>query len=111
MSRATTCARSWSCAGTGARASVRKLDALFNRIDADDRLRDTLQFHAASTGRWAGRGFQPQNLKKARDQGPRRRHPMLFLGGTLDDVRAIGAPLSVTGDISRSIINAAPGHV
>jgi DNA polymerase len=95
---------------TGARASVRKLDALFNRIDADDRLRDTLQFHAASTGRWAGRGFQPQNLKKPETKDLAAAINAV-LGGTLDDVRAIGAPLSVTGDISRSIINAAPGHV
>jgi DNA polymerase len=48
----------------GARASVRKLDALLASVDADNRLRGTLRFHAASTGRWSGRGYQPQNLKK-----------------------------------------------
>jgi Toprim domain-containing protein/CHC2-type zinc finger protein len=95
---------------TGARASVRKLDALFDRIDADDRLRDTLQFHAAATGRWAGRGFQPQNLKKPETKDLAAAIDAV-LGGILDDVRALGAPLSVTGDISRSIINAAPGYV
>jgi DNA polymerase len=95
---------------TGARASVRKLDALFDRIDGDDRLRDTLQFHAAATGRWAGRGFQPQNLKKPEGKDIDAAINAV-LTGDLESVRQLGAPLSVTGDISRSIICAAPGHV
>jgi hypothetical protein len=31
----------------------------------DSRLRGTLRYHGASTGRWSGARFQPQNLKKA----------------------------------------------
>jgi DNA polymerase len=95
---------------TGARASVRKLEALFDRIDSDDRLRDTLQFHSASTGRWAGRGFQPQNLKKPEGKDLDAAVDAV-LTGNVENVRALGAPLSVIGDISRSIICAAPGHV
>jgi hypothetical protein len=89
---------------------VRKLDALFDRINADDRLRDTLQFHSASTGRWAGRGFQPQNLKKPEGKDLSAAIDAV-LSGDLDSIRAIGEPLSVTGDITRSMITAAPGHV
>jgi hypothetical protein len=95
---------------TGARASVRKLDALFDRIDGDDRLRDTLQFHAAAPGRWAGRGFQPQNLKKPETKDLDAAIDAV-LTGKIENVRALGAPLSVIGDISRSIICATPGHV
>jgi DNA polymerase len=92
----------------GAKAS--KLKALFAGIDADNRMRGTLQFHGASTGRWAGRRFQPQNLKK---------EPKIDVAaaieavrsGDLERVRGIGPPLSIISDISRSMICAAPGHV
>jgi DNA polymerase len=39
-----------------------KLRAALDRLDEDGRLRDTLNFHGAHTGRWTGQGFQPQNL-------------------------------------------------
>ena len=48
----------------GAQAAARKLDSLTAGIDDDQRLRGTLRFHGASTGRWSGARFQPQNLKK-----------------------------------------------
>lgn len=46
----------------GGKASVDKIDALLNGMDADGRARGLLQFHAANTGRWGGRRFQPQNI-------------------------------------------------
>ncbi|MBO4228059.1 DNA polymerase [Bradyrhizobium neotropicale] len=46
----------------GGKASVDKIDALINGMDADGRARGLLQFHAANTGRWGGRRFQPQNI-------------------------------------------------
>jgi DNA polymerase len=94
----------------GARASVRKLNALFDRIDQDDRLRDTLQFHAAATGRWAGRGYQPQNLKKPETKDMDAAVAAV-LTGDVAHVRALGAPLSIIGDVQRPIICAKPGHV
>jgi DNA polymerase len=45
-------------------ASVAKINALLNGTSPDGRARGLLQYHAASTGRWAGRRFQPQNLKR-----------------------------------------------
>jgi DNA polymerase len=39
-----------------------KLRAALARLDVDGRLKDTLVFHGAHTGRWSGQGFQPQNL-------------------------------------------------
>jgi DNA polymerase len=45
------------------RTSVRKLDAMLSRVGEDNRLRHCFQFVGASrTGRWSGRGPQPQNL-------------------------------------------------
>jgi DNA polymerase len=94
----------------GARASVRKLDALHASVDADNRLRGTLRFHAAGTGRWSGRGYQPQNLKKV-ETADIDSAVDAILAGDLDRIRELGAPLTVAADVSRSIICAAPGHV
>ena len=35
----------------------------------DDRVRGTLQYHAAATGRWGGRGAQPQNFPQGFKEG------------------------------------------
>src|SRR5262249_6735130 len=54
----------------GAQAAARKLDSLIAGIDADQRLRGTLRFHGASTGRWSGSRLQPQNLKRRKPPAP-----------------------------------------
>jgi DNA polymerase bacteriophage-type len=93
----------------GARASVRKLDSLLASVDTDDRLRGTLRFNAASTGRWSGRGYQPQNLKKVETTDIDAAVDAV-LAGDVNRIRELGAPLTIAGDVSRSIICAAPGH-
>jgi len=46
-------------------ASTSKYKALINAVSPDGRLRNTLQFAGAMrTSRWAGRVFQPQNMKR-----------------------------------------------
>jgi DNA polymerase len=92
----------------GAKAS--KLKALFASIDADSRLRGTLQFHGASTGRWTGRRFQPQNLKKEPKIDVTAAIEAISCGD-LERVRGIGPPLAIVSDISRSLVRASPGHV
>jgi DNA polymerase len=93
----------------GALASARKLERLLASVDGDQRLRGALRFHGAATGRWSGRGFQPQNLKKVKTEhlGEAIR---AILAGNIKRVRAIGAPLVLAGEILRSLICAAPGH-
>jgi DNA polymerase len=49
-----------------AKSSTAKLATMLNKASADGRIRNMHQFHAASTGRWAGRGVQPQNLFRTR---------------------------------------------
>jgi len=94
----------------GARASARKLDRLLASVDSDGRLRGTLRFHGAATGRWSGRGFQPQNLKKAKTENIAAAVDAI-LAGDLEQVRGLGAPLMLAGEISRSIICAPAGRV
>ena len=44
-------------------AGVKKLQAMIKRTSADNRMRDTLNFYRAHTGRWSSEGLQTQNLK------------------------------------------------
>lgn len=49
-----------------AKSGTAKLVAMREKASADARLRNLHQFHAASTGRWGGRGVQPQNFFRGR---------------------------------------------
>jgi DNA polymerase len=93
----------------GARASVHKLKRLLVMVEADARLRGTLRFHAAHTGRWSGKGYQPQNLKRPETENIDAAVDAV-LSGDIARVRELGAPLTIAGDIQRSVICAAPGH-
>ncbi len=47
------------------RTSTAKYAAMLKRMDPrDGRVRDTLMYHGASTGRWSGKGVQPQNFPR-----------------------------------------------
>lgn len=46
------------------RTSTKKYKAFLDRMAPDDRVRDILRYHGASTGRWAGQGIQPQNFPR-----------------------------------------------
>ena len=48
----------------GGQAAVKKIAALLDRVGSDGRVRGSFIYHKASTGRWAGTGPQPQNLKR-----------------------------------------------
>lgn len=47
-----------------AKASVKKFAALVDGTSPDGRLRNQLRYYGAHTGRWSGRGFQPQNATR-----------------------------------------------
>jgi DNA polymerase len=46
--------------------AVAKYEAATRLAGSDDRAYDQLLYHAASTGRWGGRGIQPHNMKRAK---------------------------------------------
>lgn len=48
---------------------AKKVYTILKMANKDGRVRGTLMYHGAGTGRWAGRGIQPQNFKK-----PSKRH-------------------------------------
>lgn len=62
--------------GAASLSSVTKHKAMLMTRCADGRIRGSLQFYGAHTGREAGRGFQPQNLPRY-EAPPADRHALL----------------------------------
>ena len=71
-------------------ASVKKLYAMSRRLCSDDKIRDILSYCGADrTGRWAGRGPQPQNLPNS---GPSVRRCDKVSGCGKYSANALGTP-------------------
>jgi DNA polymerase len=95
----------------GGQAAVKKIAALLDRVDSDGRVRGSFQYHKASTGRWAGTGAQPQNLKRPEIEDVEAAIRAVETGN-YDHVRSLyPRVLSLLGDLGRSLICAAPGYV
>jgi DNA polymerase len=99
-----------------AKTSTAKLNSMLKARGADDRVRGTMQFHGAGTGRWAGRRIQPHNMPR----------PQMTPEEILDVIHTInkdspdmairrietlhGPAISCVADCLRAMICAAPGH-
>jgi DNA polymerase bacteriophage-type len=95
----------------GAQAAVKKIDALLARAGDDDRVRGAFKYHGAATGRWAGEGVQPHNLKRPLVDDLDAAIAAVATGDYQHVRNLYPRPLSVVGDCSRAMICAAPGHV
>lgn len=93
------------------KTSVAKIDALLRGTDPDGRARHLLQFHAATTGRWGGRRFQPQNLKRPTLKGKMIDDMIdMLMAGDVELIEMLyDEPLSAVGDALRGMVTAAPG--
>jgi DNA polymerase len=76
----------------------------------DGRIRGAFKFHGAATGRWSAAGVQPQNFRKEEDIENIAAKFDAVMAGDIEKVRALGMPLAVIGDLSRTAICAPPGH-
>lgn len=85
------------------KVSVKKITALIAGSSTDSRVRGLLSYHVATTGRWAGRRFQPQNIKRPVNKDQNKLIGLVQTG-SLDAVREEGSPLEVIGDIIRGMI-------
>jgi DNA polymerase bacteriophage-type len=96
---------------SGAQAAAKKIDALLACCGADSRARGLLRYHGASTGRWTGNGFQPQNLKHPETEDIDAAIAAISTGDYAQVKQRYPRPLAVVGDVSRSLICAVPGHM
>jgi DNA polymerase bacteriophage-type len=94
----------------GAQAAAKKSDALLARCDQDSRIRGALRYHGASTGRWSGNGVQPQNFKRPQIENVDAAVAAVATGDYTHVRRLYPKPLAVIGDVTRSMICAAPGY-
>jgi DNA polymerase len=85
-----------------AHASATKIEALRTWRSADGRVRGTLKYHGAATGRWTGHGPRPQNFKRDTTDTDAKIAAVMN-GGPLQ------SPVETVGEIARAMICAAPG--
>jgi DNA polymerase len=96
--------------GKTSNTSVKKYDAMLDRMQEDGRARGLLQFYGANrTGRFAGRGLQIQNLKRTfKDEetllAARGATRLGVVDLLFDDVQ------ETLSRVTRSALVAAPGH-
>ena len=90
--------------------SISKLRAIRDR-EVNGRVSYTLQFHAATTGRWAGRGIQPHNFTRDLPDDPAQVEEIMEALRTRNApaLRAFGEPSTIISKCLRGFIHAAPG--
>ena len=91
------------------RSSVAKLSTMLESVCPDGRVRGMLMYHAASTGRWAGRLVQPQNFPRGEIDRVERFIPDV-LAGAYDTIDMFAPPVVVISSLLRGMLAAAPGN-
>ncbi len=94
------------------KTSTAKYEALKLRSQSDGRSRDNLMYHTASTGRWGGLGFQPQNLPRGIPGLDTIHACEIIQTEDLDMIRLLyGNPMDVFSSCIRNMIIATPGKI
>lgn len=92
------------------KSSNAKIDSMLEYSSAGDgRMHGLLAYHGAATGRWAGRGPQPQNFPRGTVAFAEAQIP-LVLEGNVEAMDLIAPPLETISSMLRNMIVAAPGH-
>lgn len=95
------------------KASTAKLRAMKASANDDGRARGLLGYHVATTGRWAGRRVQPQNLPRPEIEQHEIEHVIELLGVPHgpDAIRfSYMSPILAISSCLRAMIIASPGH-
>lgn len=96
------------------KASVKKYQAISRRMSADDdRVRDSVMYWGASTGRWSGRGIQPHNFPRGSGKSWTHTACQDILSGSFELMKLIygeDAALDVLAEALRGVFVPAEGH-
>jgi DNA polymerase len=95
----------------GSKTSVKKLFAILNMVEEDNRIRGQMLYHAASTGRFAGKGVQLQNLPRPDLPYPEQVIPYIKRGAMEEIELCFGPVQNAISDCIRSLIIAGPQKV
>lgn len=90
-----------------AKASVAKLDAMKRWACKDGRVRGSLLFYGANTGRWAGKGIQPQNYP--RESFEDETIKKVLYSGIKEVDAEFGDVMHAVSKCLRGMLTAAPG--
>jgi DNA polymerase bacteriophage-type len=97
-----------------AQSAASKIERMLKTRCADGRVRNLYRVYGATTGRWSGEGFQPQNLKRPEilktDEAIAEAIAMVLAGDYAALKQRYGNVLGVIGDLTRSMLIPAPGH-
>jgi len=91
-----------------AKSSVAKLDSMLEYAQLDGRLRGLHQYCGAATGRWSGRGVQPQNFPRGTIRDVERLIP-LVMEQDLDMIDAYAPVMEVLSSLLRAHLCAEEG--
>jgi DNA polymerase len=100
-----------------AKTSTAKLQAMIKGASVGGRMRGLFQYHGASTGRWAGRRVQLQNLPRPKLKQNKIDYIFEILNNKnsssqdrAEEIREIAQPLSAISDCIRGFLRAKDGH-
>ena len=90
-------------------SSVAKYEAILNRASMDGRVRGSILYHGAGTGRFSGRGIQPHNFPRGKFKDPEPAIEMVLM----DDVEGVkaywGDPMAVASTCLRGVLTPGEG--
>lgn len=90
-------------------SSVAKYEAIINRASRDGRVRSSILYHGAGTGRFSGRGIQPHNFPRGKFSDTGACIDLINEGGA-DLARVLwGDPLAIASTCLRGVLVAPEG--
>lgn len=91
------------------KSSTSKYQAMLLRAGKDNRLRNTLLYHGANTGRWSGRGIQPQNFPRGTVKDLHNVYDILEMGDYEFFRASFRSPMAALSSSLRGMLRAEPG--
>lgn len=92
------------------KTSTKKFQAMVNSVCSDGRIRDTLMYHGATTGRWTGKLVQLQNIPRGTIKDPDLAIEIIRARDLEQLEMLYGNVMATISSCIRGMLIAAPGH-